>query len=106
MSRYIASHKGATAGVFDTVRAAAEDFFRKYPKYKLCTVIECREGPGDIVTYVWGAPRVTLTRATLAELPVCTVIENVPVAVDAQQRDEWNAAMGRTLAKIKEAGES
>jgi len=71
MHKYMASYKGTTAGVFDTPRKAAEDFFTKYPGMRTCRVDSVQELPNGLVasSLPGGVRYPDITRATVASLP-------------------------------------
>jgi hypothetical protein len=68
MSHFLASHKGRTAGLQVSPRAAADDFFNKYADEKKCTVAACSPGPANTVIYTYGKPRMEVTRKTVDTL--------------------------------------
>lgn len=68
MPYYIATHKGRTAGMFPTQRAAADDFFNKYQDERKCVVASCEPGPHNTVIYPFGSQRIEVTRKTVSSL--------------------------------------
>lgn len=67
-THFIGTYKGRTASTHRTQRAAADDFFNKYPDAKRVVIAACIEGPNGSVLYPFGGSRVEVTRKQVATL--------------------------------------